>query len=125
MGFKIGRVFELDFGTEGQTDAFGAVVKMRSASIATIREMRECDLDREAELIAEHVVEWNIENDDGPMPATAASVLAFDEPFRDIVANEWLKASRGITAPFDRRSAGGAPSPAEEPTAPSIQMEDL
>lgn len=125
MGFQIGRTFVLDFGEEGETDAYGAVIKMRSGSIEALFEMGPADAAREREIVAEHVIEWNLEDNGVPLPIEPDTFLKLDEPFRNLIWTEWVKASRGISAPFDRRSAGGAPSPAEEPTAPSIPMESL
>lgn len=121
-GFQIGRVFELDFA---DTDAAGAVVKVKSASIGTIVELKSCDLARELEIIAEHVIEWNLEEDGAALPVEAASLYRLEEPFRNLLFNEWMKATRGITVPFDHRSARGGPQPAAVPAEPSIPMEDL
>lgn len=125
-GFQIGRQFSLEFAG---TDAEGAVVKMRSASIATIIELTEGeDLTavEEIEIMARHLIEWNLEDADGaPLPATAAGVLQLEVPFKSLILAEWMKATRGITAPFDRRSDDGGQSPQEEPEEPSIPMETL
>lgn len=122
MGFEVGRTFSLEF--EG-TDAAGAVVKIRSASIAEIRTLRTCTVDEECEIVAGKVVEWNLTDGGEPIPVTAAGVLQLEEPFKNLIINEWLKATRGISVPFDKRSDGGAPSPTEETAEPSIPMEDL
>lgn len=123
MGFQIGRTFVLDFGAEGETDLFGAVVKMRSGSVGTIAEFGTCTPEREREILAEHVVEWNLEDDGVPLPIAAESFRLLDPPARDMIYVEWLKATRGLSAPFDRRSVGGTPSPAEDEPGPFILME--
>lgn len=125
MGFQIGRTFELDFGQEGETDAYGASIKMRSGSIATLTEFTSCDAVKEREIIIAHVVEWNLEDGGVPLPVETESLRKLDPPFRDLIWTEWIKASRGISAPFDRRSADGEPSPAGDNTEPSIPMEPL
>lgn len=122
MGFQIGRVFELDFT---DTDADGAVVKMKSCSIATIIELGEAGYLRFAEIIAEHVKEWNLEDEGKPVPVTAEGVMSLESPFRDLIYVEWQRATRGITVPFDRRSKPGGPSPTAGESEPSIPMEDL
>lgn len=125
MGFQIGRKFKLDFGEVGETDLAGATVRMRSASIDTLIEVQspDIDLDRECEIIAGHVIEWDLEDGGVPLPVEAASIRKLDPPARALIYNEWMKATRGISAPFDRRSAGGVPSPAEDEPEPFIQME--
>jgi hypothetical protein len=122
MGFQIGRSFSLEFE---DTDADGAVVKVRSASVATIVELRTCPLVREAEIVAEHVTEWNLEDGEVPVPITADGVMSLEEPFKNLIINEWLKATRAISVPFDRRSSGGVKPPEEELQEPSIPMVDL
>lgn len=124
-GFQIGRTFVLDFGEEGETDAFGAVVKMRSGSIATMAEFAEqtTGAPREREIFAAHVIEWNLEDNGVPLPIEPESIRLLDPPFRDLLYIEWMKATRGISAPFDRRSDGGVQSPEEEQLEPLIPME--
>ena len=122
MGFQIGRVFDLDFT---DTDAAGAVVKMKSCSVGNLIAFREANDERFAELLAQHVKEWNLEDDGIPVPVTAAGVLSLEKPFVDLIYVEWLRATRGITVPFDRRSNGGGPSPTADEQEPSIPMDDL
>lgn len=123
MGFQIGRTFVLDFGAEGETDLAGATVKMRSGSIGILAEFGTCTVDREYEIFAEHLIEWDLEDQGVPLPIEPASFRKLDPPARDLIYVEWVKASRGITAPFDRRSADGGPSPTEDEPGPFILME--
>jgi hypothetical protein len=112
MGFKVGRVFELTF--EG-TDLDGAEIKIRSASIQINLELGECTVERECEIIAEHLVSWNLEDSDGtPITIDAAGILGLEVPVKNLLLKEWLKATRGISAPLDRRSNDTVSSP-EEP----------
>lgn len=123
MGFKVGRVFVLDFS---DTDADGAIVKVRSVSIGALLEL-DTAMNRagQAEFLAGYITEWDLEDDDGPIPITAAGLLSLELPFFDLIYIEWLKATRGISAPFDRRSDGGGLSPEADPMEPSIPMESL
>lgn len=113
MGFVIGRTFELDFtGTE----VAGAIVKVRSASVATLQMVLEgaTKIEDDAKIFAEHLISWNLELKEGePLPLTAESVLQLEEPFMRLIVGEWIKATRGVTAPLDHRSSGGA-KPQEE-----------
>lgn len=124
MGFRVGRVFELDFGKEGETGLAGATVKMRSCSLAVLEEFKTATGGREAEIVAEHIVEWDLEDQNGiPIPVTADGVRSLDPPAAYLIVVEWLRAVRGISAPFDKRSAGGGPSPEAGSTEPFILME--
>jgi hypothetical protein len=131
MGFKVGRVFALDFSG---TDVDGAIVRIRSASIGTLQEMMTTDdVEREAEIFADHLISWNLEYDGDAypdkagqqVPATGAGVLSLEEPVRDLLVKEWWKATRGITVPLDHRSNGGRQSPDTENTVPPMTMETL
>ena len=123
MGFKVGRRFLLDFGDEGETDLAGALVRMRSGSIEILMEIATCEAAREYEILAEHIIEWDLEDQGVPIPVTPEGIRKLDPPARDLIYAEWVKATRGITAPFDRRSAGGGPSPTEDEPGPFILME--
>jgi hypothetical protein len=103
MGFKVGRTFVLEF--EG-TDLDGAVVKMRSCSVQTILDLRDAEDARgESDIFAQHLIDWNLEEEDGtPVEKSAAGFLSLEVPVRDLIFGEWQKATRGITAPLDHRS---------------------
>lgn len=125
MGFKVGRVFAFEGEFKG-TDAEGAHVRMRSASMQTVIEFRAAAGRAEAEIMAAHLVDWDLEDPDGkPIPTTVEGIMSLEMPLIGLIADEWMKATRGISVPFDRRSDGGETSPPEEPEAPSIPMEPL
>lgn len=123
MGFQIGRKFKLDFGEVGETDLAGAFVRMRSGSIEVLLEFETCTLDRECEILADHVIEWDLEDKGVTLPVEAASFLKLDPPARTMIYNEWVKATKGVTAPFDRRSNDGGRSPTAADAEPFILME--
>ena len=122
MGFKLGRIYVLEF--EG-TGLEGAVVKLRSPSIDLIDTLLELERDEAYAAMIEHVTEWNLEAADGtPLPLTLAALKAEAEPgVPMLILKEWYRAARGVTAPLDPRSAAGTQQPAEENTVPSIPME--
>jgi len=121
MGFEVSRAFTLDFS---DTDWEGAIVKVRAAPIAVILEMGECDLTREAELLAEYVAEWNLEHYGKPIEISQEAIFNTLEPAgKNLIIKEWMRASRGITAPLDRRSDAGESSPEVENVELSIPME--
>jgi hypothetical protein len=59
------------------------------------------------------------------VPISGAGVLSLEEPFKNLIINEWLQATRGISVPFDRRSSDGVKPPEAEQPEPSIPMEPL
>jgi hypothetical protein len=119
MGFRVGRTFTLEF--DG-TDLDGAEVKFRSASIGALQEIRGAEgIEEEAALVAPYLVSWNLEDESGSLPADAKGLLALEEPAYRLIVSEWLKATRGVTAPLDHRSSGGERS--REPESESIPME--
>lgn len=131
MGFKVGRVFALDFSGTGMD---GAVVRVRSASIGTLQRVLEAtEVDVETEIFAEHLISWDLEYDADaypdkggqPVPATTQGLLSLEEPLKDLILKEWWKATRGITAPLDPRSKDGQQSPDTDSTVPLISMETL
>jgi len=109
MGFKVGRIFDLKF--EG-TDLDGAEIKIRSASVQTNLEMGTCSVERECEIIGEHLVSWNLEAEDGSsLLADVSGVLSLEVAAKNLLIREWMKATRGISAPLDRRSNDTESSP--------------
>jgi hypothetical protein len=131
MGFKVNRIYELDFsGTEWA----GAIVKMRSPSIATMNAWRDLEEEDVQRILIEHVTEWNLEDDAGPIPREIDEVLARVEPQAlALLAREFWRAARGVTAPLDPRtiqqavsstgSTGGGASPPMESSELLIPME--
>lgn len=121
MGFKVGRTLVLEFAG---TDLDGAEIKFRSMSIGRLNEYLDADTSFEDEvtMVAEYLISWNLEDQDGaPLPANEEGLLALEEPAYKLIASEWIKATRGVTAPLDHRSIGGSSSP--EPVSESIPME--
>ena len=132
MGFKVGRVFALDFGG---TDADGAIVRVRSATVGTIEEMLNLgdDVKRETEIFVDHLVSWDFEYDEDAypgmggqlVPITVEGVSSLEEPLRELLIKEWWKATRGISAPLDHRSKDGRSSQETENEVPLMKMETL
>lgn len=111
MGFVIGRTFELDFEGTDLGGADGAKVTMRSASIGEINAMGEMSLEDECAFIATKIVRWNLETEPGtPLEISAEGVLALEAPMRNLIFGEWMKATKGVTAPLDHRSTDGSRS---------------
>ncbi len=97
-------------------------MKIRSTSTATMLALREMTEDTKAmvKLLADHVVEWNLETAAGePLPITADFIMEeLEEPVIAEILLQWYRAATGITAPLDDGSTNGAQFPVE-----SIPME--
>ncbi len=117
MGFEIKRTFTLDFS---ETEWSGAIVKMGPLSIKELQELLSGDFETEAKLFIDHLISWDLEFDGVPVPQTVDGFYSLEEPARDLVTKEWLRATRGISAPLDRRSKDGKPS-----EVPQMTMETL
>lgn len=117
MGFRIDRTYVLEF--EGALE--GLYVKIKSTPVSVMmRFQSNTTWDETAELLAEYVLEWNYENEDGkPLPIEKEAIIAgMEVPVMVRIAREWAKAAGGITAPLDPPSTDGKPSLEE-----SIPME--
>lgn len=103
MGFRLDRRYVLEF--EGAMA--GAEVVIKATSIGTVLKLREIneldDLSELASLLADHIVEWNFEDENGEtLPITAEAILANVESVVLVrIAREWYKAATGVTAPLD------------------------
>jgi hypothetical protein len=99
VGFRLNRTYVLEF--EGALA--GAEVKIRSTSVGVLLELRDASSEkRVAELLASHLVEWNLENEIGdPIPLTVEGVLSLEGVVLGRIAREWYRAASGLTAPLD------------------------
>lgn len=100
MGFRLDRTYVLQF--EGAMA--GAEVKIRSTSIATMMRIRQVqELSELAGLLADHLVEWNLEDEKGePLPTTADAIMSnLEGVVLGRIAREWYRAASGVTAPLD------------------------
>lgn len=107
MGFKLGRTYKLVF--EG--DMAGAEVVLKATSIATVMKVRESDAAELADLLAEHVISWNLETAEGePLPATGEAIREhMEEAVLAVIVRHWFKAAVGVSAPLDDGSTSGEP----------------
>jgi|SRR6188508_330762 len=125
MGFKLGRVYVLEF--EGVPAMEGAIVKLRSPSIDTLDSLTSMKNAEVWKVMADHVIEWNLEDADGnPIPVTVDGITQNMEPqVPTLILRHWYRAARGVTAPLEPISSDGEQSQEEESTAPSMPMETL
>ena len=62
-------------------------------------------------LMADRLVDWNVEDDDGkPVPTTFEGVRSLDVDFNWAVIDAWQNAAAGVKAPLDEPSTSGEPS---------------
>lgn len=79
------------------------------------------DLDRIYKTFADHLVEWNLEDEDGEaVPATFEGVCEVDQDLFTFLLDQWIKASAGVSAPLDKPASSGETFPdlSEIPTVP-------
>lgn len=106
MGFRIDRTYVLEF--EGAMA--GAYVKIKSTPVGVALELRNSmDVDRAVELLAQYVIEWNLDGpDDEPLPITVEAIKGgLEEVVVAKILVEWYRAARGVTAPLDPPGADG------------------
>jgi hypothetical protein len=125
VGFKPPRkIYNLDFAG---TDYDGAHVRMRGTTVR--EEMRINDLRASEdpssvqglfEAMVELLIDWDIEDDDGPVPTTLEGVTSQDSSFISAVITALQTAVAGVEAPL----AGSSPSGELSPVV-SIPMEPL
>lgn len=104
MGFRLDRTYVLQF--EGAME--GAYVKLRSTPVGVALELRggasdSLSVQRGAELLAQYVLEWNLDaSDGGTLPVTAEAIIGqLEEVVLVKILVEWYKAAAGVTAPLD------------------------
>lgn len=113
-------------------DYEGLEVVMRSVTIREMRQLRGTSGDSEQDgfdgllgLVAEHMVEWNREDEDGQaLPPTLESLEDEEAALIHIIIGKWTEAVSGVSAPLEQPSSDGVPSAVEsipmEPLSPSL-----
>lgn len=106
------------------TDLDGLVVTMRGMAIGMFLEIAELsDINPERftkddlpmirrlfELVAEHLMDWNLlADDDEPVPATLAGILTQEVPLVFTVVEQWMKAVGDVPGPLPQTSTDGRP----------------
>lgn len=87
-----------------------AVMELASLAGASLRD-QAVGVGRLTEKLAELIVSWNLEDEDGnPVPATAEGVQGQDMDFVLALCESWIDAVAGVPAPLPQPSEDGAPS---------------
>ena len=118
MGFKLPQrtarlVFEGDFE--------GAEVRVRlDQPLGALMQAQRLQAGRDTEGLCEFLagllLDWNVEDDAGPLPATVAGLMRCTPAFVNLLIDEWLKAQAIVPAPLVGGSLNGAQS--EQPLPP-------
>lgn len=123
MGHKIKRkTYKLSFQPDTPLD--GLTVVVRGLSLGRALELRrdteqyakggeesEDATERLAKLLADHLVEWNAEDEDGvPIPATLDGLMSQDTELTFLIVNAWQDAVSAVASPLPQTSTDGQPS---------------
>lgn len=98
----------------------GQLIEAKSGKSATGKD----GLEGTVELLADRIVDWNLEDDvtGEPVPATLDAMLAEDDDLILDIINRWMEAVSGVPAPLDATSPSGEISQvASIPTEPLSQ----
>lgn len=103
------------------TDYKGLVVVMHSLSMGEILAVQAVQTGKNVEsvekvfkIFARNLVEWNVSRPDGtPVPATYEGVQEQDMDMLVAIMGAWMRATTEVSAPLDRPSTSGQPSPEE------------
>jgi hypothetical protein len=103
-------------------DYEGLHMTLRSVTIRELRDLRadrpdetlQETTERMAQVIADHLVEWDREDEAGNLlPTTLESLLDEEPDFIQLVVAEWTKAIAGVPAPLESGSPSGELSAVE------------
>lgn len=118
-------IYRLEFE---DADLAGLEVRMRAAKLGLLfgvgeaasiqdrakngEELTGADADvitEKFEQLADHLVSWNVEDEDGvPVPATLAGLKTLEMPLVMRIFVEWQSAMKGVTPPLSSGSSNGA-----------------
>src|SRR5690348_6784001 len=101
----------------------GLEVMCRRPSVKKVEEYSKSDRNLEVQvgIIAECLISWNLEDENGdPVPTSAESLLDQDQPFLIALLDAWMGQAIKVSGPLGSDSPSGEPSPEV-----SIPMEPL
>jgi hypothetical protein len=129
MGFKkVPTIYTLTF--EG-TDWEGLEARMSSTSFGTVRRLfrmlNDDSSDNELEsvegivnLLAKNLVSWNLEDDNGPVPADESGLDDQEFPFIMELSNRYLDQITGVVGDLGKDSTSGEKFPGQLPTMEAL-----
>lgn len=111
------KIYDLDFSDHPDPDMHGLRVKLRAVDTgqalgleAAMEEGGDGGIMATLTILAGQLIEWNIEDDDGPVPVSLDAVMAQELDFNMTIVNAWREAIAGVSAPLDSDSPDGGPS---------------
>lgn len=116
MGYRPKRkIYTLEFDGE---EYEGLEVKIRGLNTGQVMDIDTARQDggdaaivAMLQLMADQLVEWNVEDDDGaPVPTTFEGVRSLDIDFNWAIIDAWQNAAAGVPAPLESASTSTAPS---------------
>lgn len=116
MGYKRKPKY-IRFTFADDTEYGGLSVTVRTVSLGTLLKIRAASADADevevlAGLVADQLVEWNLEEEDGtPIKPSREALLDQDVDFLMAIVTEWNATVAGVSAPLERPSTGGESSP--------------
>ncbi len=133
MGFvPPSTVYKLEF--EGSYA--GLVVRMRATKLGLLFDAQDtlanidatnprpedvAEVTKQFEIVAEHLISWNIEEEDGtPVPATLEGLKDQEFPLVAAIFTQWQRVQAEVPRPLSRPSSSGRP-----PDMLSLPMEVL
>lgn len=114
-GFRNRRSYLLEW--DADSPYHGLQVRTRPASLGAMvnletRRGEDLSLLEVFRPLAEHLVWWNLEDDDGnPVPPTLEGMLTQDSEMVGNIMRAWQRAVVGVSDPKEPKSSGGSPSP--------------
>lgn len=118
MGFMLDRTYRLLFEDYPALEKFEVVIAATSVEVTmALRELVVIEDSRKAaEMLVEHMIEWNYGPDSDPWPLTVDSLMRLELALLNILVKEWYKAAVGVSAPLEPRSTDTLPALASVPT---------
>jgi hypothetical protein len=135
MGFKVKeKQYKLKFDDDQEMAGFEVI--MLPMSVETVLLLQELGEPRETrgedredvrstmQLVADHMVSWNLlDADDLPVPVSVKALQTLEMSFYRTIVREWDRACAGVPAPLDSGSTSGVSSLEAsipmEPSSPS------
>lgn len=121
MGFKLPqRTARLIF--EGEYE--GAEVRMKldvamGVFMEATRLQAAGDIEGLCRFVAALLIEWNVEDEGGPLPADFDGLMRCTPAFVNLVIEQWVKALTDVPAPLGAPSVNGGAPPMEIPMVPA------
>jgi hypothetical protein len=117
MGYEMRRTIRLEF--EDPAGGESAIVRLTSMTIAEVEEIDRGDIEKVAEVLAAHLVDWNLILDGEPLPADREGIRGLDYAFQRQILDAWVRAASSAHPLVLRSDAGQQSDP------PPMTMDDL